>query len=123
MNTVGRDSNSVQIKGYKLPRVVKQAIININTAGDNIIVPVVLLAKVRVLARWYRSNGSVIVTPKSGVGITATTIGGPDTLKEGYGVSDCWSPNYFYETLEGEALNFYLSANVQVSGELNYIEI
>ncbi len=123
MNTVNRSSNQIQVKGKSLPVTVKQAIINISAAGDNIVVEAVADKKIRVIARWYRSSGTNTMTPKSGVGAGATAIGGADYLKEGYGVSDCWAPHgYFYETGTGEALNFHLAQAVQLSGELDYIE-
>jgi hypothetical protein len=80
--------------------------------------------KIRVLAIKYRAAGSVTATWKSGTGGTATAISAPDSLKEGYGISDAWGPwCYFFETLAGEALNLYLDGAVQVSGEINYILI
>ena len=116
-------TNAAKVEGHEI-YPIKQAIINATTLGDNQIVEAVTGKKIRVLNRWYRSSGSVILTWKSGTGIGSTIISASDTLLQGYGVSDNWAPcGWFFETKVGEALNASLSGNVSVTGELNYIEV
>jgi hypothetical protein len=103
---------------------IKAASLDAHDSGDNTIVAAIPGRHVRVVGIKLSVAGDVTITWKSGLGGTTTALATAETFKAGGGMSDFWGPHgYFFETLEGEALNCYLGGSVQVSGWINYVEI
>jgi hypothetical protein len=111
-------TDSVQVEGKGVP--VKQAHINVATATNTQLVAAVAGKKIRVTAVTIICAGAQGVTFK-----TATTaLGGEYSFATNGGMDvDRTPPNWFMETVAGEALNITTSQAVQTSGSINYIEV
>lgn len=105
------------LKSYE----IKYAVIDDATSGDNEIVAAVTSKKIRVLAVWLVSAGTVTTRWESGAGGTALT--GQATLAVNTGYALPFNPVGWFETAKGVALNLELSAAVSVDGSLVYVEV
>lgn len=99
----------------------KFAIIDGATSGDNTLVAAVTSKKIRVLALFVVSAGTVNVRFESGAGGTALT--GQMNLIANTGFSLSYNPVGWFETASNTLLNMELSAAVSVDGSLVYIEV
>lgn len=118
MSEVAIQSDSVYIDGAG--RSVKWASIDAATAATHEIVAAVAGKKIRVTAVTLVCAGDVTVTWKSA---TTALCGAMSFASKGGFDTNRTPPNYFLETVAGEALQLTLSAGVQVSGTLNYVEV
>lgn len=91
------------------------------SSGDNTIVAAVTAKKVRVLALFLVSAGSVTARFESGASGTALT--GQMTLAVNSGFCLPYNPVGWFETAAGELLNLELSGAVSVDGSVTYAEI
>jgi hypothetical protein len=99
----------------------KFASIDIAASGDTTEVALVSGKKIRVLAYRFVSAGAVSVRFKSGASTNLT--GAMSTGAAGGGGGAAFNPIGHFETASGEALVMNLSAAVQVSGHLVYVEV
>lgn len=99
----------------------KFASIDIAASGDTTEVALVVGKKIRVLAYRFVSAGAVSVRFKSGASTNLT--GAMSTGAAGGGGGAAFNPIGHFETASGEALVMNLSAAVQVSGHLCYVEV
>lgn len=100
--------------------VPKFASIDVATAGDNTLVAAVTGKQLRVLSYALVAGGAVAVRWKSGA---ATNLSGAMSFAANGGVAPAWSPVGLLQTVAGDALVLNLSAAVQVSGHLVYVEV
>lgn len=100
--------------------VLKSAVINCSTSGDNTIVSAVAGKKVRVLAVLIVSDGTVDTRFESGASGTALTGQMPLLVNTGYAISNPWG---LFETGSNTLLNLELSAAINVHGFVSYIEV
>lgn len=99
---------------------VKCAVISQSTSANNEIVTAVVGKKIRVTAVTLLCAGANTITFKS----AATGITGPMTFAANGGFdTNRTPPNYFCETVAGEALNMTQTGATAVGGTLNYIEV
>ena len=96
----------------------KYAVIDHNGNGDNTIVAAVTGQKIRVLAMFLISGGTVTVRFESGASGTALT--GQMSLIAQAGWTLPYNPVGWFETAAGALLNLELSAGVSVDGCLVY---
>lgn len=99
--------------------VPKSAKIDAASSGDNTLVAAVASKKIKVLSLVFQAGGTVNVTFKSGAG---TALSGPLPQVANSGLSSGFDPTGHLETAAGAALVMNLSAAVQVSGWLKYVE-
>ncbi len=99
----------------------KFAVIDAASSGDNTIVAAVTGAKIRVLAAFLVSAGSVTARFESGTGGTAMT--GQMTLATNSGFVLPYNPVGWCETASGQLLNLELSGAVSADGCLTYVEV
>ena len=99
----------------------KFAVINAATSGNNTIVAAVTGKKIRVLSYVLISAGAVNATFQTGAGGTALT--GALPLAAQAGASSGFSPVGHFETVAAALLNLSLSAAIQVSGHVTYVEV
>jgi hypothetical protein len=99
----------------------KKAKIDAATSGNNTLVAAVTGKKIRVLSLFLVSAGATTVTFQSGAGGTGLT--GAITTAAGTGFVLPHNPEGWFETAEGALLNAALSAAIQVSGSLTYVEV
>lgn len=97
----------------------KFAVISESTLANNEIVAAVADKKIRVLAYTLIANGDLTVTWKS----AATALSGAMPLTQYSGLTPPYCKLGHFETATGEALNLDMSAAVQVSGHLVYVEV
>jgi len=100
--------------------VLKSAVINASTSGDNTIVAAVAGKLIRVLAVLIVSDGTTDVRWESGASGTAKTGQVPLQAREGYSISNPWG---LFETASNTLLNLELTAAVNVHGFVTYIEV
>lgn len=100
-------------------QVVKRAVIDNATLGDNTIVSAVAGKKIRVLNVVLVSAGAMTVRFESGASGTALT--GQMTVATGTGFAPGFDPTGHFETAAGELLNLELSAGTSADGWLNYV--
>jgi hypothetical protein len=98
--------------------VMRRAVIDAASSGDNTLVAAVAGAKIRVLSLCVISAGSVTVRFESGAGGTALT--GQMTLVAGSGFVLPHNEDGWFETDASALLNLELSGAVSVDGCLNY---
>lgn len=98
---------------------VKFAPINTAASGASPLVPGVAGKKIRVVGFHLIAAGAVNVSFRS----AANAITGPYPLVANSGLAPNGGGFGVFETVAGEALNINLSAAVQVSGALTYLEI
>ena len=99
------------------PKFVK---IDVASSGDNTIVSAVEGKKIRVLQYALVCSDAVTVQWKSSGG---TALSGAMSFAANGGISCPFSPVGLFETAIGEGLVLNLSAAVQVSGHLVYVEV
>ena len=99
----------------------KFAIIDAATSGDNTLVAAVAVKKIRVLALFLVSAGTVNVRLESGAGGTALT--GQMNLVANTGFVLPFNPAGWFETASNTLLNLELSAAISVDGALTYVEV
>lgn len=97
------------------------AIIDAATSGDNTLVAAVTSRRIRVLALFLVSAGTVNVRFESGAGGTALT--GQMNLVANTGFVLPYNPAGWFETGVNTLLNLELSAAISVDGALTYIEV
>lgn len=113
MDRVGRIA---VYQGY----VLKSAVINCASSGDNTLVAAVANKKIRVLAALIISDGTVDTRFESGASGTALTGQMPLSLEKGYFISNPWG---LFEAASNTLLNLELSAAINVHGFVTYIEV
>ena len=100
--------------------LVKHALIDANTSGDNLIVAAVPTKQLLVLAYNFVSNGAVNAHWRS----NSTAITGPMYMDAASKGKVCgYNPKGWFKTAAGEALNLNLSAAIAVGGEITYVEL
>jgi hypothetical protein len=99
----------------------KFAIIDAATSGDNTLVAAVTSKKIRVLAAFMVSSGTVNARFESGAGGTALT--GQMNLVANSGFVLPFNPVGWFETAVTTLLNLELSGAVSVDGSLVYVEV
>ena len=99
----------------------KYAVITASTSGNNTLVAAVVGKKIRVLAVWLTSNGTVNAKFQSGAG--GTDITGLAYLVVNTGFALAYNPVGWFETGSNTLLNLNLSAAIAVGGSLVYIEV
>ena len=99
----------------------KYAAIAASSSGNNTLVAAVSAKKVRVLALWLTSNGSVNAKIQDGAGGTDKT--GLAYLVANTGFVLPFNPAGWLETTANTILNLNLSAAVAVGGGLVYVEV
>lgn len=99
----------------------KFAVIDAATNGDNTLVAANATKKLRVLAAFMVSAGTVNVRFEGGAGGTALT--GQMNLVANSGFVLPFNPAGWFETASNTLLNLELSAAVSVDGCLTYIEV
>jgi hypothetical protein len=111
------DGNSYYAGGSTL--VVRKAVIDHASSGDNTIVAAVPGFKIRVLSLFLLSAGTVNVRFESGASGTALT--GQMNLVANTGFALGYNPfGWFDDTAPGTLLNLELSGAVSVDGALTY---
>lgn len=99
----------------------KYAAIAASTSGNNTLVAAVTSKKIRVLALYAVSNGSVNAKFQTGAG--GTDLTGLAYLVVNTGFVLPFNPVGWFETASGALLNLNLSAAIAVGGSLVYIEV
>lgn len=99
----------------------KFAAISAASSGDNTLVAAVSGKKIRVIQVQVIADSAVSVRFKDGAGGTALT--GVMSLAANGGFSAPFTPVGHFETTAATLLNLELSAAVQVSGWLTYVEV
>lgn len=99
---------------------VKFAVINAANSGDNTVVAAVSSKRIRVLAGFFVTGGTVAVTWKSGA---ATAITGAMSYAENSGLILPLNQLGYFQTAQGEGLVVNLGSGTQISGSLTYIEV
>ena len=99
----------------------KYAVIDDAASGDNTLVTAVASRKIRVLALFMVSAGTVNARFESGAAGTALT--GQMNLVANSGFTLPFNPAGWFETAVNTLLNLELSAAVSVDGALTYIEV
>ena len=99
----------------------KYVIIDAATSGDNTILAAVTSKKIRVLALFLVSAGTVNVRFESGAGGTA--LSGQMNLVANTGFVLPYNPVGWFETASNTLLNLELSAAISCDGSLTYIEV
>lgn len=103
-------------------QVIKRAIIDGATSGDNTLVAAVTGKKIRVLALFAIMTGTAVtIRFESGAGGTALT--GQMQPTQGGGFVLSYNPVGWFETAAGELLNMELSGAQSVDGVLTYVEV
>ncbi len=104
--------------------VPKFANIAIASSGDNQIVALVSGKKIRVVAGWLVSSGTVTMHWVDGAN---NALGGDGSngvaLVANSGFTLPFNPVGWFETASGQKLDINLSGNVTVAGSLTYIEV
>lgn len=99
----------------------KFAVIDHATSGDNTLVAAVTGKKIRVLAVYLVSAGTVTTRFESGAGGTA--LSGQMNLVANTGLVLPFNPVGWFETAASTLLNLELSGAVSVDGGLTYVEV
>lgn len=123
-NLIGRVSSSAEtstVYNGTTALTPKFAIIDAATSGDNTILEAVASKKIRVLAAFLISAGTVTVRFESGAGGTALT--GQMNLVANSGFNLPYCPTGWFETASNTLLNLELSGAVSVDGCLVYVEV
>lgn len=100
--------------------VLKHAVINCASSGDNTLVAAVSGKLIRVLAVLVMSDGTVDTRFESGASGTALTGQMPLLVNQGYAVSNPWG---LFQTASNTLLNLELSAAINVHGWVSFIEV
>jgi hypothetical protein len=99
----------------------KFAAISASSSGNNTLVAAVTSKKIRVLAMWLSSNGTVNVKLQDGAG--GTDKSGLAYLVANTGFVLPFNPTGWCETTANTLLNLNLSGAVAVGGQLTYVEV
>lgn len=102
-------------------RLLKYAAISASSAGDNTVLAVVTGKALYVVSLFVVASGTVGVRWESGAGGTALT--GVVDLVANTGYVLPYNENGWFRTARGTLLNLELSAGIQVSGSLTYVEV
>lgn len=103
------------------PMAVKYAVLSAASNGNNTVVAAVTGKKIRVISLWVVSAGTVTTTWQSGAGGTGLTGAASLVVNTGYVLNH--NKDGWFETAAGSLLNLSLSAGIQVSGSLSYVEV
>jgi len=107
--------------GLPMSSDIKYAKIDHATSGDNTVVSAVTGKKIRVIALFLVSAGTVNVRFESAAGGTALT--GQMNLIANTGFVLPFNPAGWFETVASELLNLELSGAISVDGSLTYVEV
>lgn len=121
MSQVTGDLSGSLMKSDASPMLVKYAVIDAATSGDNTIVAAVTGKKIRVISCWLVSGGTVTTRWESAASGTALT--GQATLAVNTGYVLPHNKDGWFETVAGQLLNLELSGGVTVDGSLSYVEV
>jgi hypothetical protein len=113
------NTDSINVAG--VATVPKFAVIDLAGSGDNTILAAVASKKIRVLALFLISAGTVNVRFESGASGTALT--GQMNLVANAGFVLPYNPLGWFETASATLLNLELSAAISVDGSLTYVEV
>lgn len=102
-------------------QVVKRAVIDNATLGDNTLVAAVAGKKIRVLNIVVVSAGTMTIRFESGASGTALT--GQMNVAAATGFAPGFDPTGHFETAAGELLNMELSGATSADGWLTYVLI
>ena len=102
--------------------VVKYAVIDAASSGDNTLVSAVTGKKIRVLSAFLVASNTVTVRFESGASGTALT-GQMVLTSPSDGFTLPFNPCGWFETATAALLNLELSGAVSVDGCLTYIEV
>lgn len=102
------------------PSVLSKAATIDGSASDETVVAAVSGKKIRVTSVFLMSGGTVNVKFQS---TTATDLTGQINLVANTGFVLPHNPDGWFETADGELLNFERSGVVQVGGALKYVEV
>lgn len=104
------------------PLLVKRAIIDAASSGDNTLVAAVTGKKIRVLSAFFTMTGTAVtIRFESAAGGTALT--GQMTPSQGQTITLPHNPHGWFQTLSGELLNLELGGAQSVDGALTYVEV
>lgn len=106
-------------------RTYKQKNSSCNSAGDNAVIAAVGGKVLKIYDISLQGQGTVVVTPSSDVGGSASAIGQPWSFQAREGKNKHGVPAgapYDYVTAQGKAFNLYLSAGVVVGYEIIYTD-
>lgn len=101
---------------------VKYAVINTAASGVSTVVAGVATKKIRVLSYRFQADADVSVKFRDNTAAVDLT-GAMATGAKGGGGGAAFSPVGHFETAAGNALSINLSAAVQVSGHVAYVEV
>ena len=101
--------------------VIKHAVIDDATSGDNEIVAAVAGKQIYVISGQLISAGTMTVRFESGAGGTALT--GQMNVLAATGFHLPHNPTGHFWTASGESLNLELSDAISADGWINYIEV
>ena len=102
-------------------KVIKRAVIDDASSGDNEIVAAVAGKRIYVLSLFLVAGGTTTVRFESGAGGSALT--GQMSFIANTGFSAAHNESAWFETAIGESLNLELSDAVTVDGALTYVEV
>lgn len=113
------ESSQMTIAGVAV--TPKYAAISASSSGNNTLISSVSGKKIRVLAVWLVSNGTVNAKFQSGAG--GTDLTGLAYLIANTGFALSFNPAGWFETASTTLLNLNLSAAIAVGGSITYIEV
>lgn len=119
-NAIASDETSTIFNGTTA-LTPKFAVIDVASSGDNTILAAVTGKKIRVLALFLVSAGTVTTRFESGASGTALT--GQMNLVANSGFCLPYNPVGWFETASNTLLNLELSGAVSVDGSLVYVEV
>lgn len=100
------------------------AVINSNSAGDNLVIAAVTGRRIRVWGIDFTSGSAATITMYSDAQATGTALSGAFSLAVNGALSlgtPVSSNNmYLWETAQGKAFNMYTSTGTQMSGNIYY---
>ena len=114
-------TNTGSIYNGPTPLLPKFAKIDAASSGDNTLVSAVTGKKLRVLALFLVSTGTVTTRFESGASGTALTGQMDLTAQTGFVLP--FNPVGWFETASGSLLNLELSGATSVDGCLTYVEV
>jgi len=100
---------------------IKHGVIDVASSGDNTIKTAVSGKRIKVLALFLVSAGTVNVRFESGASGTALT--GQMNLIANTGFALNYNPAGWFITVKDELLNLELSSGVSVDGSFAYLEV
>jgi hypothetical protein len=119
---VGADLSGGVYPSAETPALVKRAIIDAASSGDNTLVAAVTGKKIRVIFAAFTMTGTAVtIRFESAAGGTA--LSGQLTPAQGQSVVWPYNPHGWIETVAGQLLNLELGGAQSVDGVLGYIEV